>query len=127
MLSPLESEALGLSLRVACWSVVVSLPFGLAAAWLLARREFVGKNLLNGLIHLPLVVPENCLLRVGNQERAWEEGKLLIFDDSVEHEARNGGKETRIVLLFDIWRPELTEEERVFVATVFSGITAFDA
>ena len=57
MLSPLESEALGLSLRVACWSVVASLPFGLAVAWLLARREFPGKSLLNGLVHLPLVVP----------------------------------------------------------------------
>ncbi len=57
MLTPLEREALELSLRVASWSVVVSLPFGLAVAWLLARREFVGKNLLNGLVHLPLVVP----------------------------------------------------------------------
>ena len=57
MLSPLESEALLLSLRVASWSVVVSLPFGLVVAWLLARREFPGKNLVNGLVHLPLVVP----------------------------------------------------------------------
>jgi len=57
MLSPLETEALLLSLRVASWSVVVSLPFGLAVAWLLARREFPGKNLVNGLVHLPLVVP----------------------------------------------------------------------
>ena len=57
MLTPLESEALLLSLRVACWSVVVSLPFGLAVAWLLARRDFLGKNLVNGLVHLPLVLP----------------------------------------------------------------------
>jgi molybdate transport system permease protein len=41
-LTPLEIEALGLSLRVALWSVAVSLPFGLAVAWLLARREFYG-------------------------------------------------------------------------------------
>jgi len=56
-LTPLEIEALTLSLRVALWAVVVSLPLGLATAWLLARREFLGKTLLNGLVHLPLVVP----------------------------------------------------------------------
>ena len=56
-LSPLEQEALGLSLRVAVVSVLVSLPFGLMVAWVLARREFFGKTLVNGLVHLPLVVP----------------------------------------------------------------------
>jgi len=56
-LTPLESEALGLSLRVALWSVTASLPFGLAMAWLLARYEFFGKTLLNGIVHLPLVLP----------------------------------------------------------------------
>ncbi len=56
-LTPLEVEALGLSLRVAVASVVFSLPFGLAAAWLLARRDFPGKSLVDGVIHLPLVVP----------------------------------------------------------------------
>ncbi|WP_299622711.1 molybdate ABC transporter permease subunit [Pelagibius sp.] len=56
-LTPLESEAIRLSLRVALWSVVTSLPFGLAAAWLLQRYEFYGKTLLNGIIHLPLVLP----------------------------------------------------------------------
>ncbi len=56
-LSPFELEALRLSLRVALWSVVCSLPFGLLAAWALARWRFPGKTLLNGLIHLPLVLP----------------------------------------------------------------------
>jgi molybdate transport system permease protein len=56
-LTPLEAEALGLSLKVAVASVVCSLPFGLAAAWLLARRNFPGKALVDGIIHLPLVVP----------------------------------------------------------------------
>ncbi len=55
--SPLEIEALSLSLRVAVAGVACSLPFGLAAAWLLARRSFPGKSLIDGLIHLPLVVP----------------------------------------------------------------------
>ena len=57
MLTELETEALLLSLRVALWAVAVSLPFGIAAAWLLARRNFFGKTLLDGILHLPLVVP----------------------------------------------------------------------
>ena len=57
MLSPLEAEALTLSLRVAFWSVLCSLPPGIAIAWLLARREFYGKPVIDALIHLPLVVP----------------------------------------------------------------------
>ena len=57
MLMALEIEALLLSLRVALWAVAVSLPFGIAAAWLLARRDFPGKTLVDGILHLPLVVP----------------------------------------------------------------------
>ncbi len=55
--SPLELEALTLSLRVALWSVLFSLPVGLFVAWLLARREFFGKGALNAIVHLPLVLP----------------------------------------------------------------------
>jgi len=57
VLTPLEIEALALSLRVGFASVIVSLPFGLGIAWLLARREFPGKILLDGIVHLPLVLP----------------------------------------------------------------------
>ena len=57
MLTQAETEALLLSLRVAVWCVVVSLPLGIGVAWLLARRDFYGKNLLNGALHLPLVLP----------------------------------------------------------------------
>jgi molybdate transport system permease protein len=57
MLTPAETEALLLSLRVAVWCVVTTLPFGIGVAWLLARRNFYGKNLLNGVLHLPLVLP----------------------------------------------------------------------
>ena len=56
-LTPAETEALMLSLQVAMWAVAVSLPFGIAIAWLLSRRDFWGKTLLDGLVHLPLVVP----------------------------------------------------------------------
>lgn len=56
-LSQAESEALRLSLWVSGWAVLASLPLGVATAWLLARRSFPGKTILDGLIHLPLVLP----------------------------------------------------------------------
>ncbi|HUH85990.1 MAG TPA: molybdate ABC transporter permease subunit [Stellaceae bacterium] len=56
-LSPIELETLSLSLRVGLWSVITSLPLGLAVAFLLARRNFPGKILVDGLVHLPLVLP----------------------------------------------------------------------
>ncbi len=56
-LSPAESEALLLSLKVAFWSVAASLPVAVALAWLLARGRFPGKTLLDALVHLPLVLP----------------------------------------------------------------------
>lgn len=71
------------------------------------------------ICHLPLVVPPKCAIRVGNEVRSWERGKLLVFDDTIEHEAWNESDEDRIVLIFDIWRPELTEEERHAVTVFF--------
>ena len=56
-LSPLEIEALTLSAQVAFWAVLVSLPLGIAVAWLLARTQFPGKALVDALVHVPLVVP----------------------------------------------------------------------
>ncbi|MCB2101558.1 MAG: molybdate ABC transporter permease subunit [Rhodobacterales bacterium] len=57
MLTAAEQQAMGLSLRVSLWAVGCSLPPGLLVAWLLARRDFPGKTLLNGLVHLPLILP----------------------------------------------------------------------
>jgi len=56
-LSPLEVDALWLSLKVAFWAVLCSLPFGVFLAWLLSRRNFPGKSLVDALLHLPLVLP----------------------------------------------------------------------
>ena len=56
-LSPLEQEALVLSFRVAVWASIVSLPPAIAVAWLLARKDFWGKLVVDGLVHLPLVIP----------------------------------------------------------------------
>ena len=46
-----------LSLKVSVWATVLSLPLGIATAWLLARKEFTGKQLVNGIVHLPLILP----------------------------------------------------------------------
>jgi aspartyl/asparaginyl beta-hydroxylase (cupin superfamily) len=74
------------------------------------------------ICHLPLILRENCgAIRVGNEARPWVEGELLIFDDSMLHEAWNDSDSERVVLLFDIWRPELTEEERALVTTVLTA------
>jgi aspartyl/asparaginyl beta-hydroxylase (cupin superfamily) len=70
--------------------------------------------------HLPLIVPPGCRFRVGNEVREWEVGKLLIFDDTIEHEAWNDSEEDRVVLIFDIWRPELSEQEKFELTALFS-------
>ncbi|MGN6461255.1 MAG: molybdate ABC transporter permease subunit [Pseudolabrys sp.] len=56
-LSPEEWTAIHLSLRIAVVATACSLPFGIAVAWMLARKDFWGKGLLDGVIHLPLVLP----------------------------------------------------------------------
>jgi len=67
-------------------------------------------------IHLPLVVKGNgARMRVGDQEVRLEEGKCICFDDSYNHEAWNDDKTSRIVLIFDIWHPDLTLKERKFL------------
>jgi molybdate transport system permease protein len=57
MLTPLEIEALQLSLLIGIVSIIIALPFALGCAWLLARRDFWGKSLFDSVVHLPLVLP----------------------------------------------------------------------
>ncbi len=74
------------------------------------------------ICHLPLIVPDHCSFEVGGERRPWEVGKLLVFDDSVEHQAWNDSDEDRIILIFDIWRPELSGREREAVTALFAAI-----
>ena len=91
---------------------------------LLAPRTHIpphtGINNARLVCHLPLIVPDGCWFRVGSQTRRWEPGKLLIFDDTIEHEAMNPSDLLRVVLIFDIWHPALDEQEK-------AGITALIA
>lgn len=77
------------------------------------------------ICHIPLIVPGECGLRVGNETREWHEGEALIFDDSFEHEAWNRSNSTRVVLLFEIWRPEISVEERAALTAIFETINDY--
>ena len=79
------------------------------------------------LAHLPLIVPEGCGFRVGNDTRAWEEGRAWVFDDTIEHEAWNDSDRLRVVLIFDLWHPALSQQERALVSALTAGIEAFAA
>ena len=77
------------------------------------------------ICHLPLVVPEKCGFRVGNDTREWAEGKTWVFDDTIEHEAWNNSDKSRYILLFDIEQPAMTREEHDAVAKLFEAIETF--
>lgn len=78
-------------------------------------------------VHLPLVVPSGCGFRVGTQVREWQPGKLLIFDDTIEHEAWNDSDQDRVILIFDIWNPLLTPAERELMTVATAAIAEFYA
>ncbi len=75
--------------------------------------------------HLPLIVPLGRGFRVGAETRELRVGELLVFDDSVEHEAWNDSDQDRLVLIFDIWRPELSLEERHQIETLFAVVDSY--
>lgn len=75
--------------------------------------------------HLPLVVPERCRLRVGYEERTWTIGETLIFDDCIEHEASNDSDDLRVVLIFDLWNPLLSDQERQLVQAMTAAMREF--
>lgn len=77
------------------------------------------------ICHLPLIVPPGCYFRVGNEERQWQKGRAWVFDDTIDHEAWNSSGETRVILIFDIWRPELTAEERGLVAALMEAVDSY--
>lgn len=74
-------------------------------------------------VHLPLLVPEGCGFRVGAETRAWRPGEAWVFDDTIEHEAWNDSDEARVILIFDIWHPDLEQRERAHLA---EALRAYD-
>uniref|UniRef100_A0A7R9UC58 Aspartyl/asparaginy/proline hydroxylase domain-containing protein n=1 Tax=Pinguiococcus pyrenoidosus TaxID=172671 RepID=A0A7R9UC58_9STRA len=76
-------------------------------------------------VHYPLIVPDgagvaDCGMRIGEQQLQWTEGQPLVFDDSFEHEVWNKTEQDRVVLLFDIWHPEITLPERAAIREMFA-------
>lgn len=64
-------------------------------------------------MHLGLVIPKHgCRIRCTDQTREWEEGKVLIFDDSFEHEVWQEADSYRLIFIVDVWHPELTAYQR---------------
>ena len=77
------------------------------------------------ICHIPLILPPDCALRVGAETRPWQNGQALIFDDSFEHEAWNRSDQRRVILLFEIWRPEISDTERAALTTIFEAINEY--
>ncbi len=77
------------------------------------------------ICHLPLVIPGAGALSVGGEARMWERGKLLIFDDSIEHTAWNDADRDRIVLIFDIWRPEVPAADQRAIMALFETVDSY--
>jgi aspartyl/asparaginyl beta-hydroxylase (cupin superfamily) len=69
-------------------------------------------------VHVPLIVPDGCAFRVGNDVREWRPGAAWVFDDTIEHEAWNNSDKPRAILIFDIWNPLLSAAERELFAAL---------
>lgn len=80
-----------------------------------------GVTNVRAIVHLPLILPGRCYFRVGNETREWKLGEALVFDDTIEHEAWNDSDQLRVVFIFDIWNPGLSQAERELVCELLSA------
>lgn len=77
------------------------------------------------LTHLPLILPGPARFRVGNVTRAWKMGEAWVFDDTIEHEAWNDADELRVILIFDVWNPLLSEAERDLICAMMTARNSY--
>lgn len=77
-------------------------------------QSHCGPTNIRWTAHLGLLVPESpdCKIRVSEQWHSWQRGKILLFDDSFEHEVRNDSQEERVVLLIRLWHPYINADQR---------------
>jgi aspartate beta-hydroxylase len=73
--------------------------------------------------HLGIEVPDGCGIRVGGVTGSWQEGRCIVFDDSFWHEAWNNGDRRRVVLVLDVWHPDLSDDE----VALLSGLQRYGA
>lgn len=79
------------------------------------------------VLHLPLLVPDGCALNIidaGAHE--WQEGELLLFDDTYQHEAWNRSDHPRMILLMDCWNPYLTDPEKFAITRLVESISELE-
>jgi aspartyl/asparaginyl beta-hydroxylase (cupin superfamily)/Flp pilus assembly protein TadD len=77
-------------------------------------------------VHMPLIIPPDCALRVGGETHVWKPGELVMFDDTILHEAWNNSDHLRVVLIFDVWHPMLSKLERELVRETITGILDYN-
>jgi aspartyl/asparaginyl beta-hydroxylase (cupin superfamily) len=83
-----------------------------------------GVSNVRAIIHLPLIVPKGCTFRVGGETREWVEGQAWAFDDTIEHEAWNRSDQLRAILIFDVWNPHISEQERALLRRFYDVANA---
>jgi aspartate beta-hydroxylase len=87
-----------------------------------------GVSNVRTVMHLPLEVPDDCALNlVDVGEHRWQEGQLMMFDDTYLHEAWNRSTQTRVILLMDCWNPHLSPIERTALRQLIETISALNA
>ncbi|GFE88147.1 aspartyl/asparaginyl beta-hydroxylase domain-containing protein [Steroidobacter agaridevorans] len=123
-LCPLTAEALALVPQVTIGGLCPNAMFSA-----LAPRTHIpphnGETNARLVAHLPLIVPDGCWLRVGYEKHEWKVGEVVVFDDTLEHEAMNGSDELRVVLIFDVWNPLLAPAERDMVRAMTAAVREF--
>lgn len=85
-----------------------------------------GTSNIRSVVHLPLIVPHDCALKVQDQIIAGKAGECFAFDDTFLHEAWNRGTSSRTILLMDAWNPHLTDIERICLTEVVKAIGDFN-
>jgi len=80
-----------------------------------------GSSNIRLLTHLPLILPGPARFRVGNTTRDWEMGQAWVFDDTIEHEAWNDADQMRVILIFDVWNPFLTDAEKALITAMLNA------
>jgi aspartate beta-hydroxylase len=86
-----------------------------------------GSSNVRLLTHLPLILPGPARFRVGNTVRDWKMGEAWVFDDTIEHEAWNDADQMRVILIFDIWNPWLTDGEKALITAMMQAQRSFTA
>ncbi|KAK6192860.1 hypothetical protein SNE40_004259 [Patella caerulea] len=84
--------------------------------------EHFGPTNIRLRCHLGLQTSEDCYLTVGKDQRTWNNRECLVFDDSFLHSATNYGMKERVILLFDIWHPDISYSKRFLLQNIFSSV-----